>query len=128
MKVPLLTMALLDMARKDILPAVDRYTAELKKSLTVDDSLGILDKESYTYKNCMELTGLSKKVYTDCIELQKKLDQYSITDNQEAAFYYHDEIIPLMASIRTSIDQAEVHTDRSCWPMPSYRELLFGLD
>lgn len=121
-------LTLLDMTRKDILPAVNRYTAELKRALTVDESLGILDKESYTYKNCMELTGLSKKIYTDCTALQKKLDAYTGTDNQETAFFFHDEIIPLMSSLRASIDQAEVCTDRTCWPMPSYRELLFGLD
>ena len=60
--------------------------------------------------------------------LQKKLDAYTGTDNQETAFFFHDEIIPLMSSLRASIDQAEVCTDRTCWPMPSYRELLFGLD
>ena len=44
------------------------------------------------------------------------------------AFYYHDEVIPLMTLIRRDTDELELITDRKCWPMPTYKELMFGVD
>ncbi|MBQ4252095.1 MAG: hypothetical protein II704_03525, partial [Erysipelotrichaceae bacterium] len=49
-------------------------------------------------------------------------------DHLTRAFHCRSRLVPLMETIRSEIDQAEARTDRAFWPMPSYRELLFGVD
>ncbi|MBO4537635.1 MAG: glutamine synthetase type III, partial [Erysipelotrichaceae bacterium] len=119
---------LLDMTDKDILPAVNRYLSELRKGLETDMKLEVLDRESYSWKTSKELSRLCRDTFTLSRQLKEKLSQQPAEDSLKTAMYCHDEILPLMEQMRSEIDRAEVITDRSYWPMPSYRELLFGVD
>ena len=119
---------LLDMTDKDILPAVNRYLSELRKGLETDMKLEVLDRDSYSWKISKELARLCRDIFTLSRQLKEKLSQQPAEDSLKTAMYCHDEILPLMEQMRSEIDRAEVITDRSYWPMPSYRELLFGVD
>ena len=44
---------------------------------------------------------------------------------QQAARYYHDVVVPAMDAVRAEADQLEMLTDKSCWPYPTYSDLLY---
>ena len=119
---------LLDMTMKDILPAVNRYASELKKDLALDRELNMTWEGSYSQSTALKLGELISDIFSDAEKLKKKLAGVPDRSTLDVAFYYHDEIIPLMESIRRNIDEAESLTAREYWPIPTYRELLFGVD
>ncbi len=119
---------LLDMTMKDILPAVTRYASDLKKDLALDRELNMPCEGSYSQSTVLKLNELSSDIYTDAEKLRKKLAGVPDNSTLDVAIYYHDEIIPVMESIRRNTDEAELLTARECWPIPTYRELLFGVD
>ena len=121
-------LTMVDMTRKDILPALSRSMDKLKQSLKDDMKLGLAADDVYTKDTLAQLRTLSNRIYSDLTALEEKLSTVEKEDGLETAFYYHKEIRPLMDSLRTSIDEAELITDRKDWPMPSYRELLFGVE
>ena len=119
---------LLDIMKKDVLPASVRYEKELIIGLRNEYEFGILDNNSYSYKTFKHLTALQKYILSDIEDMEKKLARDKGDDPLAIAWYYHDKILPLMNSIRTNCDELETITDRSYWPMPTYRDLLFGVD
>ena len=121
-------LTLADMTRKDILPALSRSMDRLKQSLRDDIKLGLKSEDAYTADTLAELRSLSNHIYHDLSTMEEKLKTVEKEDGLATAFFYHSEIRPLMVSLRTAIDAAEMITDRKDWPMPSYRELLFGVD
>ena len=121
-------LTLADMTRKDILPALSRSMDHLKQSLKDDMQLGMDSEDAYAKETLAKLRSLSNHIYRDLTDLEKRLTTAEKEDGLATAFCYHNEIRPLMDSLRTNIDAAELLTDRNEWPMPSYRELLFGVD
>ena len=119
---------LLDMLKKDILPAGQRFEKRLLDTLTLSRSFGCLDDESYEMKTFQTLRGLKNEIVTDVESLESALNDVPRVDLLKTAFYYHDVIISLMESIRKNTDELEMITDRTLWPMPTYKELLFGVD
>ncbi|MBR4471965.1 MAG: glutamine synthetase III [Erysipelotrichaceae bacterium] len=120
-------LTMLDMLKKDILPSVSHYEADLKESLLYDKDLGILKKDSYEYKTLEQIRKYKNDIYKDMDQVQKKLNRKP-EDSLKLAIYYHDRIIPLMESLRKNADELELIVDRNYWPFPTYRELLFGVD
>ncbi|MBO4540681.1 MAG: glutamine synthetase type III, partial [Bacilli bacterium] len=121
-------LTLLDMAKKDILPAMESYVKQLKESSALDRELGLNVKDAYESTTLHQLLLLSNAAFSDIEKLEAKLREPKGEDNLSLARFYCDEILPLMASIRASLDEAETITARGFWPIPTYRELLFGVD
>ena len=121
-------LTLLDMIRKDVLPAIVRYTGELKDILARDRELDMADSDPYVTKTVKELSSLTGTIFEDSEKLDRVLKERPQEDCLSIASYYKDEVLPLMEKIRESADKAEKITDRSHWPYPTYRELLFGVD
>ena len=119
---------LLDMMKKDVLPATARYAKELIISLRNEYEFGVMDSNGYSYKSFKHITALQKAISNDVEDLEKLLAQDKGDDPLTIAWYFHDRIIPLMNSIRYNCDMLETLTDRSYWPMPTYKDLLFGVD
>jgi len=61
-------------------------------------------------------------------ELTLELSEVSFADMQKAADAFHDVILPRMDAIRSNADALEQICGREFWPIPSYLELLFGVD
>ena len=122
-------LTMLDMAKKDILPAVSAFVKNLCD--TVISRKAAISEIPCTYeeKQIRELSNLLNKMYTDTSALENELaktSQYS--DNaQKLANYYKDTILLRMAKIRESADKMETMTERKYWPYPSYADLLFGV-
>ena len=124
-RIEALTMA--DMARKEILPAVLRYTGDL--------AAGIVDKKkALASLPCRAETGLLEKLsgLADAIDaaieaLEKSIENCNGEDITTQAFFIRDELLGRMDALRTLCDKAETLTAASYWPIPTYGDLLFGV-
>ena len=120
-------LTMIDMLKKDILPAVQRYENVLLDSLTKAKELDLYDENAYDSVTLKTLRKLQKLVLKDLKKLEKELT-LKPEDSLKQAYFYHDRILPLMNSIRNNTDEMERICDRQYWPIPSYLELLFGID
>ncbi|MBO5926283.1 MAG: glutamine synthetase III [Clostridia bacterium] len=120
------SLTMIDMAKKQIYPAINSYIRKLYKSIKAKDELGAVNN---TDKNiAKKLSELNEKVYeTSCKldELLKLRKQYSCP--KDKAFFFKDKVLPTMVELRKYVDEAEKITDESCWPFPSYAKLLFSV-
>lgn len=119
-------LTMLDMAKKDILPSVSRFTKTLLETISSKKALGI--DESYEEGFVQKISSKLKEAYTALEDLDSKTKTFSeIEDFEKAAFYVRDEIIPAMDALREPCDVMETLTDASEWPFPTYGKLLYGI-
>ncbi|MBR5340728.1 MAG: glutamine synthetase III [Erysipelotrichaceae bacterium] len=118
---------LLDILKKDILPANLRFENELVRLVINSKQLGIYDKDSYEAVTLNKVISLKKHICKDISKMEKLLDNRP-DESLKLSYFYHDRILPLMNSIRKYTDELETITDREYWPLPTYKELLFGVD
>ena len=120
-------LTLLDMVRKDILPAVFKYQKQLLEATAIYRECGA--KGSYYVFNTLDkISTLLDRTYTLSIELNNIIDFIKDDDVLSKSFKYHDSVLPLMGDIRKCVDELELIVDRKAWPMPTYKELLFGVN
>ena len=115
---------MIDMAKKDILPAVASYikelagTAELAKNCGADVSF-----ETDMVKRLSELTS---KMYKNLGELENAhYAAKGVSDIKEQANFYRDIVIPAMNELRAPADEIESLVGEKYWPYPTYGALLF---
>ncbi len=121
-------LTMVDMARKEILPAIGGYVKELAETLATKNAVvpGVTGKHEKTLIE--KLSVLSDEIDTAISELEKALVKYkTIGDVTEAAAMIRDEILPKMAELRVPCDEAETLTAEKYWPFPTYEKLLFGV-
>ena len=118
---------MVDMAKKDIIPAVATYVRELseiacnKKTLGIDAALEIQQIE--------KLSALSADAYAKTEVLAAAIAGKSdIEGVQETANYQRNTVIPAMQALREVADEMEVNTAAKYWPFPAYDKLLFGVN
>ncbi|MGN0977500.1 MAG: glutamine synthetase type III, partial [Faecousia sp.] len=117
-----------DMARKQILPAVEGYCAELagtvatKRAVSPDIACG------YETKLVAKLSVLTDQIAGKTDELEAALlELKGICDVTEESYAIRDTILSKMAALRAVADEAETVTAEKYWPFPTYGELLFGV-
>ena len=116
---------MIDMASKDILPAVIRYTKTLADTIA---SLEAVGADSSVSKTLLKDTSALLSQASAALEnlKQKEADgNVRKKDARKQAFFYRDEIVPAMEALRAPVDALEMKVDRSFWPMPGYADLLF---
>ena len=119
---------MVDMARKEILPAVEDYTASLAESLAAKKAAVPSLSGKYETGLIEKLSGLTDQIDAAAGELEAALDAYhAIEDVTEAACVIRDTVIPKMDALRAPCDQAEKCSAADFWPFPTYGELLFGV-
>ena len=121
-------LTMLDMARKDILPAMSEYSATLASDAAAKTSFDPDADCTYEKENIKNLCALIGA----CNRAVKKTEQdlisaKSITDGAELAEFYKSTIIDDMKAIRIPADEMETIASSEKWPYPSYGELLFGI-
>ncbi len=125
-KIEALTM--LDMIRKDVLPAVSRFSGEL--TATAREKAALLGPESCAYEldSAKRLSALIEKAWGLCgrLELAVTHSDESI-DTEEFALCCWKEMLPEMEALRSCADAMETITDKTRWPYPSYGEILFSV-
>lgn len=121
-------LTMLDMLKKDILPANQQFEKILAESVLQDKALGLVDESSYQVKTLLKIKQLKKGIFENMARLEEALLPQAHKSALTIAFHFHDQVIPLMALIRQDTDELEQITDRGYWPMPTYKELMFGVD
>ena len=120
---------MIDMAKKNILPAVSAYVRELtdtalaKKALS--DAIPTSVEEELVASLSTKLVSFSKKT-AELEEAVIKASEYS-NDNLAYATYYRETVFALMQELRAVGDSMETETSSEYWPYPSYGEMLFGV-
>ena len=121
-----LTMA--DMARKEILPAIEAYVSSLAKTALRKKELSESISSQYEKDVISKLSSMADLIYSRTGELEDATSKLkTVEDIQEQANYIRDEILPKMSAVRVVADEAETMTDSKFWPFPTYGELLFGV-
>ena len=118
-------LTMIDMAGKDIVPAVVRYTGELARAAREVESLGVdasVQKELLTRVNV-----LLRQAGDALADLRAKQEKAAALTGAEQARYAHDVICPAMEVLRAPVDHLEMIVDGRLWPMPTYGDLLFNV-
>ena len=119
---------MVDMVRKEILPAVEDYTAKLAGALAAKKAVVPTLTGKYETGLIEKLSGLIDRIDAAAEDLENALTVYHrIEDVTEAANTIRDAIIPKMEALRAPCDEAETCTAADMWPFPTYGELLFGV-
>ena len=121
-------LTMVDMAKKQILPAVNSYIGDLattaKKKLSVAEGLSCKMEKDLLEK----LSALEDSAYDKANKLAALLEEGGkISDGLKQATFYKDQILPAMESLRSDCDALEVDTAESAWPFPQYGDLLFHI-
>lgn len=119
---------MVDMARKELLPAVSEYIVSLSDAVAAGNLLEEDMRNSFEFATAKELTSLKAAAFGSLKELEKSANEAaSLTHAAERALYLKDKVLPLMAELRTTVDTMETLTAEDYWPMPTYGDLLFGV-
>lgn len=118
---------MVDMAKREILPAVTSYTSDLSGAVIKKQTVLNLDC-SFEKDIISKLSKITDKVMTDVYALENEITDISNAKSIiEESNYIRDIILPRMEKIRTNCDEAETLTAEKYWPFPSYGDLLFGV-
>ena len=112
-----------DMIRRQILPAVSAFAAELCRRM--GDLKAAEVPVVYETRTCSHLAILTDALLEATEELEKHLSEVPEVP-EEAMRYYHDVIVQDMAQARDAADRLEAITDEKYWPFPGYSRLLFS--
>lgn len=120
-------LTMIDMAKKDILPAVSKYSHELSDTVIAKAACG--DIESGYEK---ELLAKVSKLNTAAYKKTEKLEQAvlkakEISETQELSMYYKDAVFAAMSELRITVDELETVVPADIWPYPSYGDMLFSV-
>ena len=117
---------MIDMATKQIIPAVISYTAELAKSLNAVREACPEADVSVQKEILVEVSALLARAKVALTALKVTQAQgAAMEDGKDKAFYYRRTIVPAMEHLRTPVDALEMLVDKKFWPMPSYGDLIF---
>ena len=119
-------LTMLDMANKDILPAMSKFTAELADAIAKKSAAKI--SAGYEKGTLKEVADHLDAMYKAVKKLEAdEVKGNDITDVVELADFCRDVIIPDMEEVRAHSDAMEMVADAKVWPYPSYGKLLFGV-
>ena len=115
---------MIDMASKQIIPAIIKYTKEL-----ADTVVAVKEAGADASVQAELLTEVSRLL----AESKKALEALKVVTDQAAAMeegedqarFYHSDVVPAMEALRAPVDKLEMIVDKEAWPMPSYGDLIF---
>ncbi|MBR6684321.1 MAG: glutamine synthetase III [Firmicutes bacterium] len=120
------SLTMIDMAYKEILPAVSKYTNLLCNTVLARKQAGLGEIKSGEEAIAKQLSALSADAYNRLRHLEDTLQRtHNIADIHEKAIYFKDAVLPAMEGLREICDQMERITAEEYWPYPTYNKLLF---
>ena len=115
---------MIDMATKQIIPAVIKYTKELADTvIAVKEAGADASVQSDLLTEISALLVESKAALKELGEVTEKAAE--MEEGEEQAKYYHFTVVPAMDALRAPVDKLEMVVDKEAWPMPSYGDLMF---
>ncbi|MBQ4562851.1 MAG: glutamine synthetase III [Lachnospiraceae bacterium] len=122
-------LTMVDMVKKDILPAVSSYLKALAETGLAKKALCSGIDCSYEETLVNKLSTLCGRVFKQVADLEEKLQKAAdVSKGSALANYYKDVVLTAMFALRADVDEMETMTDAKYWPYPSYGELLFGVN
>ncbi len=117
-------LTMIDMAKKQILPAVIKYTKSLADTVIAVKEAGA---------DASVQTELLNDISAKLVEAKKALSTLEdrvaasskIATQKELAFFFKDEVVVAMEALRTPVDELEMLVDKEVWPIPTYGDLIF---
>ena len=122
-KIAIEANTMLDMIRRQILPAVSSYAADLCDRMATLKAAGCVT--AYETDTSKEVAHLTDALMKQCQKLAKDMDKVP-EDPWKALAYYHKTILSDMDAARKSADALELLVDEQYWPFPVYSDLLFS--
>ena len=119
-------LIMVEMTKKQIIPAVSAAVADMAKSAEVIKSVGGTNAvEVEIIKN---MSALNVALYKKVEMLEKAIAKCDkLESNADKAAYYRDCVNPAMEEVRKVSDELEKNSPEECWPIPTYAELLFNV-
>ena len=119
-------LTMLEMARKQLLPAVNAYMSEVANTaaskMAVSESISVRSETKTLTKLSDDADAMSDAIDT----LQQVVDAAeALTSESEKAVAFHDTVIPAMDALRAAADAAETICGEDYWPLPSYSKMLY---
>ena len=116
------------MARREILPAIEKYIAFVARTANDKKALDSAIPCTYETNTVKTLSGLAGQIYERVNELDDAIVKLSdASDVIEEGYMIKDTLLVKMSELRLACDEAEVITAEDFWPFPTYGELLFGV-
>ena len=117
-------LTMIDMAGKDIIPAVAAYAGDLANSIIAIKEAGATAAAQVELLNDVDtLLAEAKKALNELKAVEETASK--IKNEKEQAFYYKDTVKVAMDALRAPVDKLEMIVDSSIWPMPTYADLMF---
>ena len=115
---------MIDMASKQIIPAIIKYTKELADTVVAVKEAGA--DASVQAELLTEVSGLLAESKKALEALKVVTDQAAaMEEGEDQARFYHSDVVPAMEALRAPVDKLEMIVDKEAWPMPSYGDLIF---
>ena len=119
---------MVEMARKQILPAVEAYVKEVSKTAMAKKQFAPDASCEYEKKTVTKLSLLMEQILDKTEMLEDEIMKLKfISDVKQESYAIRDSILPKMGELRAVADEAETLTADKYWPFPTYGELLFGV-
>ena len=119
---------MIDMAKRQILPAVSRYLKTLAETVVAMKSACPSADVSMETGTIERLSAHNAEALRRVKALESLADEAAaIPDNTVRALFQKDRVLPAMGALRKTVDEMETMTDRRVWPMPTYSDLLFSI-
>ena len=120
-------LTMIDMAKKDILPAVSKYSHELSDTVIAKAACGDIDA-GYEKELLAKVSKLNTAAYKKTEKLEQAvLKSKEISETQELSMYYKDAVFAAMSELRITVDELETMVPADIWPYPSYGDMLFSV-
>ena len=119
-------LTMIDMARKQILPATLEYTKFVCETLAAKKSVCIVGGVEEKLANKLSTLAVSLEDAI-CVLESKTLDVKNVTEPLEIAKFYRNEVFGAMQSLRAVSDELETMVSEKIWPFPAYSQLLFNI-
>ena len=119
-------LTMLEMARKQLLPAINAYMSEVANTaaskLAVSEHISVRSETKTLEKLSSDADAMSDAIDTlqDAVNAAKALPTES-----EKAVAFHDNVLPVMDALRAAADDAETICGEDYWPLPSYSKMLY---
>ena len=119
---------MLEMTKKQIIPAVLKYIKEISETALTKKSLNS-NLECYVEEDIVNnLSSLNFELYNEVKKLEDSLNEaHELIDLPARSIFYRDSIISKMNKIRKISDTLEKNTSKEVWPFPSYSDILFSI-
>ena len=122
-------MTMLEMAKRQLLPACIKFETEIAKSINEIKNCGIEADLSANTDLLKETASFASQFKKEISLLENSLSkaQNSFEDTLEQAMFYRNDVFARMEALRTVADELERIVDSNIWPIPTYADILFNI-